>query len=276
MTAIVSLAVLLAAAGCSQQPVVLALGTIYEDDGPGADGLESTPRVIVGGGDAEGEYDLDYVEKDGLRRVAFILANDKSEPLEIRKVKSGCECIRLVTGPEVILPRGAGMFLVEFHAPRIATEYATEIVLFTSDSSRPMIPLSIRARIGLPLGFRPRLLEAGRIAIGDRRRKLVALVNGGPVPVRVMGSSVTGNDCEVIVPAQVVPAGGRVMVELTIRPAGPIGPRSETVVIETDSAEQARVALPVRFETMEGKARGGDREPRSRTRRSRAQLCRGG
>jgi len=255
---------------------VLALSQV-----PGPDGAEvklpgDVPRVTVGPHDVEGRSDLDYVEVGGHRPVAFLVVNDQARPLEIRKVKSGCECIKLVTGPKVILPRGAGMFVVEFEAPPIRTEYTTEIVLFTSDSSRPMISLSVRARIGLPLGFRPATLDMGRVPLGQRRRKRVALVNGGAAPVRLTAATVTGKECEVSAGARIVPTGGRIMVEVTVLPDGAVGPRRETVVIETDNADQSRLSLPVRFEAVDGKARGGSAEPRDRARRSRTQLCQRG
>ncbi|MHC4718562.1 MAG: COG1470 family protein [Planctomycetota bacterium] len=271
--AVLALSALLAAGGCDHKPVVLAVAATQDPEASTAPSGRRLPSVLIGPDEAEGEYDLGFVEPRGRRRVAFVLENGRAAPMQIRKVKSGCECIYLVAGPTVIPPRASGEFLVEFHAPRIVTEYRTEIVLFTSDSSRPLIPLSVRARIGLPLGFRPRMLKLGRIATGQERRKLVALVNDGDRAVRLIGARVTGSECEVAVPVGLVAAGGEVMVAVTITPAGTPGARTETVTVLTDSEDQPRVTLPVRYRAVESKSRGSPKEPRAKKRRNRTHLC---
>ncbi len=266
--------VLLAPGGCSQRSGVLAVADSQELEGVTDPSGKPISVVEIGPSESEGVHDFGYVEPKSKRQVLFTLANAAAEPMRVKKVKSGCECIYLMAGAKEIPSDDEGQFLVEFHAPKLVTQYGTEVVLFTSDPSRPMVLLSVRARIGLPLGFGPRMLDMGRIAIGEQRRKLVALVNGGSTPARLLGSRATGSECGVHMPDDILPADGEMMIAVTIRPSGRPGRRTETVTIETDSPDQPRVALPVRYEVVNGKSGDGRNEPRAKRRRKRGQLCR--
>jgi len=221
----------------------------HEMEGPRAAGAwAGSPRVAVWGPAWEAECDFGFISPSSTHRVVFVLANRSARPIGIKRVRSECACMKVQTEPKALPARSSSEVPVTLAAPDRASSYSKRILLSTDDSEAPQIVLRLSARVGRPLELRPSQLDFGRVAAGGSRTAEVTLFNHGSAPVRPVYSTCTDLGCVARIPRAAVPAGGSLSIPLIVR-ASPdaSGPQRATVNIHTDSPDQPRLAVRVRY-----------------------------
>ncbi|KKL24768.1 hypothetical protein LCGC14_2412010, partial [marine sediment metagenome] len=205
------------------------------------------PRVAVTGPKWTVEHRLGFVKPDSLHRVIFVLKNPSDGAIAIKSSQSECVCMRVAAAPDAIPANSSAEVRVTFEAPKKATSYSKRVVLTTGEKSVPRIVLRVSARVGMPLEVTPSMLDLGTVAAGVEAKGNLTIVNRGDKPVRLLYGTSNWLECVARVPASAIPPGGRLSVPVVVRPGkSAAGRRSATLNIQTDCANQPRIAVRVK------------------------------
>ncbi|MCE5327805.1 MAG: DUF1573 domain-containing protein [Planctomycetaceae bacterium] len=211
-----------------------------------ADGAAAVPAVEVAG--PSGEYDFGYMEPSSKRKVVFIIKNTLDRPLTIKDIKRECDCTAIsLKTPATVAPGQTLAVDVNFTAPKDRTNYVTRVMLFTDDPARIILPLTLRATVGLPLTFVPRRVNLGTLKGGQKVQQTVALANGAKSAVAIKDCTVKGPLCKAATAAAKVPPGGKTELTFTLEVASAPRNYEIRICVETDSADQPQACLSVEY-----------------------------
>ena len=201
-------------------------------------------------------YDFGFVRPKTSHKVLLEVTNPSTKPLGILKIRSECACMSAVTSEEPAPPGGSVPVRVVLVAPKKSQHYNKRILLQTDDPKHPLIPIRIKAAVGLPLHTEPTVLDLGEVATGRQHEKPVTIVNRYSKPVRLIYSTSSGSGCFARVPREPVPALGSLTVPIVVTARGK-GQGRVTVRIQTDLDFQPAVSVPVRFTVGSAETAGG-------------------
>ena len=231
-----------------------------EGGGAAARGVEADVVVLASAG--RGQWDLGYVEPNSRHEVAFALQNDGPGVLAVGRVKSQCECQRLLDKPARIEPGQTGLFRVEFVAPADPVAYDKWLAVLVGESAEGMLTLGIVADVGLPLTAGRVPLEAGQVPAGGTAVAKAVMRNRGAEAVRLIYAVSSSKELRALVPGEEIGPGGSVEVPVEVRPGGrrgaprgpeegtPAGPaveRKGSISVHTDCPTQPVVSFEVRY-----------------------------
>ena len=201
-------------------------------------------------------YDFGFVRPKTSHKVLLEVANPSTKPLGIVTVRSECACMSAVTSEDPTPPGGSVPVRVVLVAPKRSQHYNKRILLQTDDPKHPVVPIRIKAAVGLPLCIDPAVLDLGEVASGRHHERPVTVVNRCSKPVRLIYSTSSGSGCFARVPREPVPALGSLAVPIVVT-ARDKGQGRTTVRIQTDLDFQPAVSVPVRFTVGSAETAGG-------------------
>ncbi len=229
------------AAMCGGVAILTALAV-----GVCADGAAAVPAVEVAG--PSGEYDFGYMQPQGKQAVVFIVKNTLGRAMTIKDIKRECDCTAVsLKTPATVAPGQTLAVDVDFTAPKDRTNYVTRVMLFTDDPARPILPLTLRATVGLPLTFVPRRVNLGTLTSGQKVEGAVDLTNASAAAVTLKAAFAKGPKCSVTAPMGGLAAGKAAKIEYVFEAAASPGNYEIKICIETDSADQPQACLSVEY-----------------------------
>lgn len=193
-------------------------------------------------------HDFGFVSPSTHHAVEFAVENPSDKPIGITKAISDCTCLSVVDPPTLIEPNSKALIRVLFAAPAENLRYSKKVVLFTSDKSRPVIPLRIEANVGMPLELAPRTQEAGTLAVGEERTVRIKLRNRGKNPTSLLYATANGSGCSVAIPRAPLQPESEAVIIATIKGVGAAGTKvNGRFTIHTDCPTQQTVAGDIRY-----------------------------
>lgn len=223
--------------------------------GPGP----SAPAGRGGGSTPHGkaEMDLGFIEPGSRHEVSFVVDNPATRPLGVRRVRSECACMTTPTPPKAIPAGGGGEVKVVFLAPKESIDYAGKVVLETDSKDRPVIPLVVKARVGLPLEVSPAVVRLGKLSPGQTCTGAVVLWNRGRETVRPLYATAADTTCVAQVPRASIPPGGKLEIPILVKVSpGASGPQEAKMRIHTDCPAQETVDVSAEYDVGAAAARG--------------------
>lgn len=208
-----------------------------------SDTTPSTPMVAF---EPPEPHDLGYIPAGGTREFAISIENPLDRDIEIRRVEIECICTNILEEPDVIPASQTIQMPVRFEALREPQPYSKGIALHTHDPDIPVIELTVKADIGIPLIVEPAHADAERLAAEGETT--VTIRNRGEEPIRLLysRSDVGAGTVFAAVPREPIPAGEA--VEVPIRVAGDAAAEEALrgyLRIHTSSREQSVLTVPV-------------------------------
>ena len=204
------------------------------------------PAVEITGD--SGEYDLGYIAPGSVHSAVFKLINPSDKPINIKKVRSECGCMKVIDPPEAIAAGGSAEIKVEVAAPGKSLRYSKRIVIQTDSPERSVIALTIIADIGLPLKTAPEVLtidsstgltESASVTIHNRSTESYQ-------PLYAV-SSIGGLSAQV--PRAVIGPGEKLSIPIAVRDDAKLTPgQSGTITIHTNCPAQQRLTVKVKIE----------------------------
>jgi hypothetical protein len=194
----------------------------------------------------EGGYDFGFVEPKSAHKVLLTVQNPSKKPLTIARIRSECKCMSAVAAESAIAAGESAPVRVVLVAPEKPVLYNQRILLQTDDLQTPVIPVRIKAAVGLPICTEPATVDFGTLAAGEERQKIVTIANRAKTPIRLIYSTSSGQGCFAKVPREPVPALGSLAVPVVVRAQG-AGRQNVSIQIQTDLALQPSVNVPVQF-----------------------------
>ncbi|MCE5277841.1 MAG: DUF1573 domain-containing protein [Planctomycetaceae bacterium] len=211
-----------------------------------ADAAPASPAVQVAG--AAGEFDFGYMEPSSKRKAVFVVKNTLDRPLTIKDVKRECDCTSVsLKTPATVAPGQSLAIEVDFTAPKDRTNYVTRVILFTDDAARTLLPLTLRATVGLPLTFTPRRVSLGNLQAGQKAKGAVELTNFSTAAVTLKAAFAKGPKTSVAAPLGELAAGKSAKVEYAFEAAAAAGNYEIKICIETDNVDQPQACLSVEY-----------------------------
>jgi hypothetical protein len=198
--------------------------------------------------DSKDDYDFGFVEPGTLHHATLAITNSSNSPVDIRRLKSECKCITARLSAETIPPGGTASLEVTLNAPQNPISYAERVLVQTAQSSAAPLVVTVKARVGLPCTVEPPVLDLGKLASGEERRGVIAMVNAGSTAVRPIYATSTADDCVAQVPRAVAPANGRIEIPVVVKAGHGPGPQRTAISIQTDSPGQPTLQFSVVYE----------------------------
>lgn len=211
--------------------------------------VAQTTSQSAGGSSAKrDECDFGFVQPGSTHVAVFNVDNPSDVPLVIRNSFSECKCMRVLSAPESIDPSGSGQVKVELVAPKDAMQYNQRVVLRASDK---LIPLRVKADVGLALVVEPAELDLGVVEPGGEHEGQVKVTNRDAKPLHLVYSTSSTPGCIARVPRQGIPAGQHIMLPLVVRVgAGETGPQRRQICIHTDHPLQPTIDLRAKYQAL--------------------------
>jgi hypothetical protein len=198
----------------------------------------------------DGGYAFGFVEPGSVQRAVLAVRSPSAQALTVRRVQSECPCMAAETPHGAVPPGGTVTVRVTFVAPKKSLTYDKRLLLHTDDPEHALIPIRVRAEVGLAMEVHPSPLDFGILTLGEDREETVTIRNRAARPIRLTYSTSGASGCFVRVPREAIPAGGERAVAAVVRARGR-GPQSVTISVHTDLESQPSLTIPVRFEVVE-------------------------
>jgi len=193
-------------------------------------------------------YDLGYIAPGGERTFEVPITNPLDAWVWIKKVTPECPCMEIVESKCEFRPFESGSIRIRFIAPAEPVHYFKRVHLVTSHPQFEHIPITITARVGVPLTFEQASIDLGTLVLGERPEVVIPLINDGEETVRL---AYAVSDNRALVPRmadRMVEPGERqvIILALTDR-ATTTGPKEAHITLHTNCPAQRTVQLAVRW-----------------------------
>ena len=213
------------------------------------------PAVEVTGN--AGEYDLGYIAPGSVHSAVFKLVNTSDKPINIKKVRSECGCMKVIDPPEAIAAGGSVEIKVEVAAPGKSLRYSKRIVIQTDSAERSVIALTIIADIGLPLKVAPEVLTIDSSG-GLTENSSVTIHNRSTESYQPLYavSSIGGLTAQV--PRAVIAPGKKLLIPIAVRDDAKLtSGQSGTITIHTNCPAQQRLTVQIKITKPESSPKTG-------------------
>ncbi len=238
----------LALIGCV---IALSVSVSFAADSSTTSAVTKTPATqpalpAVEVTDNAAEYDLGYIAPGSIHTAVFKLINTSDKPINIKKVRSECSCMKVLDQPEAIAPGGSVEIKVEVAAPAKSLKYSKRIVIQTDSPERSVIALTVKADVGLPLKITPEILIIDSTN-GLTENASVTLHNRSTESFQPLYavSSIAGLSAQV--PRAVIGPGERLAIPIAARADAKFtAGQSGTITIHTNCPAQQRLTVQVK------------------------------
>lgn len=178
-------------------------------------------------------------------RHAFVFTNSGKDTLIVEKVSSSCGCTAALASAKTLAPGGSGEIQATFDSTRFRGEISKTVYLYTNDPAQPVVQMHLKGTILEELVMEPPLIQFGAVTPKRTVKATVSLLNKGKREVQLAGLETTTPELTARFAAEVIPAGGKVAVELTLTPK-PGQPRfSGYVLFKADGSVHHDLRIPV-------------------------------
>lgn len=199
----------------------------------------SPPRLLI----EQPIFDFGTVERGTIVEHIFKVRNGGGGSLRIEHVKGTCACtVGAVTGRDVG-PDDETWVTVQLDTRELVGETSKTITVYSNDPANPVAGLSLTGRVVADVAVEPSLVYLGRLHRTEATPRLVRVRpgrDGGDARVvRVRAPSFLRTR---LVAAQ---DGEGQQLEISLAPDAPAGRLHADLVLETTSAAQPLVPVPV-------------------------------
>jgi hypothetical protein len=203
----------------------------------------------------EGGYDFGFVEPKSAHKVLLTVQNPSKKPLTIARIRSECKCMSAVAAESAIAAGESAPVRVVLVAPEKPVLYNQRVLLQTDDPKNPVIPIRIKAAVGLPICTEPATVDFGMLAAGEEKQKIVTIANRASKKIGYITQSLS----------QFPDQGRRLETNVFLVKAGQAGKfgYGRTIVADVDArfrprALDCRVISGDRSWQVTGRAEGGE------------------
>lgn len=141
---------------------------------------------------SEPEYHFPPTANTGIVEHAFVLSNDGTAPLVIRRIQPDCGCVLVRTPPESIEPGGSIDIKTRFDLHGRRGEQRRRITVFSNARNQPRLVLTMIGEVVAEAAVTPDRLFWGNIS-GDREEQREALVEFSGVGNAVVTGVLSGH-----------------------------------------------------------------------------------
>ncbi len=195
---------------------------------------------------------MDYREKGSHE---FVFTNRGDETLTLNPGTPTCSCTISEIKDNELAPGQSTKVLVSWHSKHLAGPFHHSVSIFTSDSLRPEVPLTIKGEYTQPVSADPDELTFGQIA-GNKpvTRETRILCNLPDQQIKIQGHHLSDPSLERFFQVDDVPlpadelrkkkgVTSGVLVRVTVKPGLPLGRFPPTILLNTNLTEDSEVDL---------------------------------
>lgn len=188
----------------------------------------------------------DFGELPNTRKVEhqFIVQNNGTEPLEVKKIRSTCGCTVARAPDEVILPGEEGYVTATFNLVGREGPQEKKVTIYSNDPESPKVDLIFRGIALQTLRARPQMLVLGRIPPKSEMRTRNLAVTS-PDAFAITDINVDGEGIRVKPEFQLGETSTNFTFIVTIDPSDWDGEVRHTITLHTTSVEHPKVEVPV-------------------------------
>jgi archaellum component FlaG (FlaF/FlaG flagellin family) len=193
--------------------------------------------------------DFGTVEQGTPVTHVFQLKNTGDTALRISNVKSSCGCTAAVVSDHDVQPGGEARVLATLDTSRVAGRTTKVLSVYSDDPQVPVAALTLTGTVLADLTLTPNPVYLGRIRRGEAVTREVVIRPGRPLgkdTVRAVTGELSGLQTRLDLAAD-----GTQRLVLGLGPDVPLGRFTREVRLETTSARQPVIVLPV-FGSIEG------------------------
>jgi hypothetical protein len=210
---------------------------------PAASETGSGPRLVL----SQVEHDLGRLPPNDVRRtVQVTVSNPGTQPLQIRKVRASCVCMRVAVEEASIPAGGQTTLRVEINPPTVDETIEEEVLLYSNDAAKPVSKVRVVGSIGTAVRVLPQpTIPAGPVSRGalpDVQMPVVQLLAADRVSLgRVRATS----SHPAIHPQLKKIEDHWYELTVTIDKTVPLGNLKESIKVETEHPNAPVVPVPV-------------------------------
>ncbi|MHB8709066.1 MAG: DUF1573 domain-containing protein [Desulfuromonadales bacterium] len=191
------------------------------------------------------DYDFGTVFQGESVRHVFAFSNRGDTPLDIQKVSSSCGCTAALASAKTLAPGESGEIQTSFDSTRFRGTINKTVYLYTNDPAQPVVQMHIKGNVQEELALDPQLVNFGAVAVKRTVKSKVSLTNQGNHEVHLEGLETTTPELAARLSANVIPPGGKVVVELTLTPKPGQSRFSGYVLFKAAGAIRHDLRIPV-------------------------------
>jgi len=193
-------------------------------------------------------YDLGYIAPGGERTIEVPITNPLDAWVWIRKVTPECPCMQVLDAQTEFKPFESGGIRIKFIAPDKPVHYSKRVHLVTSHPEFEHIPITITARVGVPLWVERSTIDLGTLILGEQPEVQVPIMNDGEETVRLAYAVSDNRSVIARLLKRVIEPGERQAITLSLtEAASTAGRREARITIHTNCAAQRTVQLNLRW-----------------------------
>jgi len=174
----------------------------------------------------------------------FVLKNLGSGPLRIQKV-SMTPPLLVTSMPRDVLAGSEGKIHFKLDTSHLSGDFQGEILVFLDDPMQPEIELAFEGRVIPLIEVTPLPAFFVSARTGESKRASVEIVNHETQPLSIQG--IEHSTERFTTELETIEPGQRYRLSLLLKPDGPVGKTSETIVVRNSS--RSMPALPIEANT---------------------------
>jgi hypothetical protein len=191
------------------------------------------------------DHDFGTIYQGEQVRHTFMFSNSGKDTLVVEKVSSSCGCTAALASAKTLAPGASSEVQATFDSTRFRGEISKTVYLYTNDPAQPVVQMHLKGNVQEELTIDPQQVQFGTVSSKRTVKSTVNLINQGKREVSLAGLETTTPELTARFSAEVIPAGGKVAVELTLTPK-PGQPRfSGYVLFKADGAIHHDLRIPV-------------------------------
>ena len=203
----------------------------------------SGPQIVL----SQVEHDLGRLPPDDVRRtVQVTVSNPGTQPLQIRKVRASCVCMRADLAAASVSPGGQTTLRVEINPPTVDETIEEEVLLYSNDAVKPVSKVRIVGTIGTAV----RIVPEPSLAAGPVSRRELPDVQMPTVQLLAADSASLGRVRATASHPAIHPQLKKLEdhsyeLSVTIDKTVPLGNLKESIRVETEHPGAPVVPVPV-------------------------------
>jgi len=186
------------------------------------------PKAIF----SETRFQFDRVVCGFVVEHDFVLKNMGSAPLRIEKVNMTSPLL-ITRMPREISPGQQGTIHFKLDTARLAGSFQGEISVFLNDSALSEVALSFEGQVVPTIELSPMPAFFVSAQRGQTNQSSIEIINHEPEPLRIV--KVQHATDRFVTTLETLDAGQRYRITLALKPDGPAGRSSETILVKTSS-----------------------------------------
>jgi len=193
------------------------------------------PRIVF----QETTHDFGRAAQGTKVTHSYAFRNAGGLDLTIDNVRASCGCTVAAVSGRIIPPGGEGSIEASLDTAHDSGHKTRTITVYSNDPAQPVTNLSLAGEVDAEVAADPPALYVGHVHRGQAARNAVhLLVADAALLTRAAGHGK-------ILDASLRPTGAGTFLDVTIKPDAPLGRFKDTVTVQTKSARQPAVTIPV-------------------------------